>query len=435
MGKLLADTTPLRASREFRLMYMGQGVSEVGRQITIVALAVQVYDLTGSSLMVGMVGLVQVAPLIIGALTGGTLADAVDRRKILLVLQLAQASMSGLLALNAAQANPRVWVLFTVATVSAFFHGADSPARKATVPRLVTAGHLPASYALIQVMRETARVVGPAFGGLIVANLGFSLAFGIDALTYLWAFVLMRAMMPIPPHHDAAPASFRSLVDGVRFLQGRRLLVANFGVDLVAMAFAMPRALFPEIGLDVLGGTEATVGYLYSAPGAGALIGASTSGWLSHVRRQGRAVVASVAVWSVAIAMIGVFPYLPVVLVLLALAGAADVVSSVLRTTILQLAAPDSVRGRLSAVHTSVVTAGPRLGEAQSGAVAALAGARGAVVLGGGASLIGLALLVRWAPRYWNFQVGQSTLDGNDPVSEATVAGDHHSESGSTDSA
>lgn len=414
MGRLLADVTPLRASRDYRLLYIGQGVSEVGRQVTVVALAVQVYELTDSTLMVGLMSLVQVVPLIVGALTGGTLADAVDRRRLLIVLNLALGVLVSLLVVNALQAQPRVWVLFTLAAVMALFHGGDSPTRKATVSRLVSEDVLPAAYALIQVVRELARVIGPAIGGLVIAQFGFAFAYAIDALTFVWAVALLLPMRPVLPEEGASKASFGALVDGVRFLAGRRLLLANFAVDLNAMVFAMPRALFPAIGTDLLGGTAATVGYLYAAPGVGALIGAGTSGWVGRVRRQGRAVILAVAVWSVAVALIGVAPNLWFILGALAFAGAADVVSSVFRTTILQLTVPDGVRGRLSAVHTSVVTAGPRIGEAQAGALATLTGVRVAVLAGGLTSLLGLVAIVRWAPRYWHFEVRPDGVDGSD---------------------
>lgn len=402
-----ADTTPLRDSREFRLLYFGNAVSELGRQFTVVALPFQVYVLTESSLLVGLVSLIQVLPLIIGSLGGGTIADAVDRRKLLMVLQVVLAASLGGLAVNSMQDESEVWLIFALAAVMALFFGADSPTRKATVPRLVADDQVSAAFALIQVVRQTVAAVGPALAGLVIVAWGPEAAFWINAGTFLIALFAVWRMQNLPPEEGAGRPGLTALAEGISFLRRRPLLITNFALDLNAMVFAMPRALFPEIGTGVLGGSAATVGYLYAAPGAGALIGALTSGWVGGVRRQGRAVMISVAVWGLAMVAFGLSRSVLLALLALGIAGLADVVSAVFRTTILQLAVPDRLRGRLSAVHTSVVTAGPRIGDAQAGAVASVVGAPLAVTAGGAVCVLGVLVIGRLVPEYWRFDVHQ----------------------------
>jgi hypothetical protein len=289
----------------------------------------------------------------------------------------------------------------------------------AAVPALVRRELVPAAAALHQILTQVGQVAGPAAAGLIVARASFSTAYAIDVVTFTVASMLAVAMRRLPPGKGGTRAGVASVWEGLRFLRGRRALQGNFVIDLNAMVFGMPRALFPALGTGLFGGGPATVGLLYAAPGAGALLGALLAGWVGTVRRQGRAVLVAVSVWGLAIAVFGLAAWLPLALVLLAVAGAADVVSAVFRNTILQLTVPDGLRGRLSAIHIAVVSGGPRLGDAESGGVAALAGARFSVVSGGLACLAGVALIAWRIPELGRVAIEARAADPVPPEADA----------------
>jgi MFS family permease len=391
--RLLADITPLRESRHYRLLFLNEGFAFLGTQITVVAVPLQVYLTTHSSLAVGMVGLAQLGPLLTCSLVGGAVVDAIDRRTLIVWVQWARGALSAGLAVNALAPRPALWPLYVLTAAGAGLSAFDGPARMAAVPALVRRELVPAAAALHQVLTQVGQVAGPAAAGLIVARASFSAAYAIDAVTFTVASLLALAMRRLPPGEGSTRAGAASVWEGLRFLRGRRALQGNFVIDANAMVFGMPRALFPALGTGLFGGGPATVGLLYAAPGAGALIGALLAGWVGSVRRQGRAVLVAVAVWGLAITVFGLVAWLPLALALLAVAGAADVFSAVFRNTILQLTVPDGLRGRLSAIHIAVVSGGPRLGDAESGGVAALAGPRFSVVSGGLACLAGVALI------------------------------------------
>ena len=385
-------------SRDFRLLFTGSAVSYLGRQLTVVAIPFQVFTITGSSLAVGMIGLATVVPLVTLSLAGGAIADAVDRRKLLLVTQLLSAATSAGLALNAGSASPRLWPIYVLAALSAGLAGVDLPARSATIPRMVGRELYPSAAALGQIQFQIGQVAGPALAGVIISQVSLAAAYWIDVASFGAAVVAVLLIAPQPPEGGGTRASLSSIAEGLRYVKGRKLLLSTFLIDIDAMVFGMPRALFPALGTGFFGGGAATVGLLYAAPGAGALVGALFTGWVGGVRRQGRAVIIAVIVWGAAIAVFGLVPWLPVGLFLLALAGAADVVSAVFRNTILQLSVPDGLRGRLSSVHIAVVTGGPQLGDAEAGAVAALTSPQVSVVSGGVACILGVAALIRWVP-------------------------------------
>ncbi len=397
--RLLADTTPLRESRHYRLLFLGEGFAFLGSQLTVVAVPLQVYLLTRSSLAVGLVGLAQLGPLLACSLVGGAFVDAVDRRVLLIWVQLARGALSAGLAVNALAPRPALWPLYVLTAAGAGLSAVDGPARLAAVPALVRRELVPAAAALHQILTQVGQVAGPAVAGLIVARASLATAYAVDVATFTVASVLALAMRRLPPGEGGAGAGLGAVWDGLRFLRGRRALQGTFVIDLNAMVFGMPRALFPALGTGLFHGGPATVGLLYAAPGAGALLGALTAGWVGSVRRQGRAVLASVAVWGLAITAFGLVAWLPLALCLLAVAGAADVLSAVFRNTILQLTVPDGLRGRLAAIHIAVVTGGPRLGDAEAGAVAALAGPQFSVVSGGLACLAGAALIAWRIPQ------------------------------------
>jgi MFS family permease len=385
-------------SRDYRLLFTGNAVSYLGRQLTVVAIPFQVFTITGSSLAVGMIGLATVVPLVTLSLAGGAIADAVDRRKLLLVTQLLSAATSAGLALNAMSASPRLWPIYVLAALSAGLAGVDLPARNAMIPNLVGRELYPSAAALGQIQFQIGQVAGPALAGLIISQVSLAAAYWIDVVSFGAAVAALLLIAPQPPEGGGTKASLASVREGLRYVKGRRLLVGTFLIDIDAMVFGMPRALFPALGTGFFGGGPLTVGLLYAAPGAGALVGALFTGWVGGVRRQGRAVIVAVVVWGAAIAVFGLVAWLPLGLFMLALAGAADVVSAVFRNTILQLSVPDGLRGRLSSVHIAVVTGGPQLGDAEAGAVAALTTPRVSVVSGALACILGVAALVRWVP-------------------------------------
>jgi MFS family permease len=391
--RILADVTPLRESAGFRALFTGQIVSFLGSQLTVVAVAYQVFLLTGSSFAVGLVSLVQLPPLLLGSLVGGAVVDSMDRRRLLIVMQVLLGLCSVALALNAMLDDPLVWPLYVVTAVAAGLSGLDRPARSAALPGMVAAPQLPAAFALWQIQMTAGLALGPALGGLVLSQAGVAGAFWIDGATFVFALWFCTRLPPLTPQGGGTRVSLGSIAEGLRFIKGSRVLQGTFVIDMNAMVFGMPRALFPALGLGVFGGDASTVGLLFAAPGAGALLGAVTTGWVGRVQRQGLAVYVAVAAWGLAIVAFGFATWLPLALFLLALAGAADVVSAVFRNTILQTTVPDQLRGRLSSVHIAVVTGGPRLGDLEAGAVAALTTTRISVVSGGLACVGGVVLL------------------------------------------
>ncbi|MGH3244675.1 MAG: MFS transporter [Trebonia sp.] len=393
---ILLDLTPLRRSRDYRAMISGLGVSQLGTQLTTVAVPFQVYAITRSSLIVGLVSLTQLFPLIVGSLLGGSLVDAMDRRKLLIIVEAIAAASSAGLALNA-DLGPALWPLFVFPAVTASLSGIDSSARNAMLPGLVGMDMLPASNAIFQSLFQLATIVGPAGAGLLLAGAGVHLIYWIDAASYVAALAAVFLMSPQPPALGTAAArpGWRSTLEGLKFIRRSQPVQGAYVIDVNAMVFGMPRALFPALAATVFGGGAATVGFLYAAPGAGALIGALTSGWVGRVRRQGLAVIVAVLIWGASIALFGVAHWLPLALVLLAIAGWADVLSAVFRNTIIQFAGPDGMRGRLMGVQMAVVAGGPRLGDLEAGSVATAFGDTVSVVSGGLACVAG-ALLVAW---------------------------------------
>jgi MFS family permease len=400
--RILLDVTPLRRSRDYRAMITGLGVSQLGTQLTTVAVPFQVYAITRSSLVVGLVSLTQLFPLIVGSLLGGSLVDAMDRRKLLIIVEAIAAASSAGLALNA-DLGPTLWPLFVFPAVTASLSGVDSSARNAMLPGLVGMDLLAASNAIFQSLFQMGTIVGPAVAGLLLAGAGVHVIYWIDAASYVIALSAVFLMSPQPPALGVAPGQpstvrpgWRSTLEGLRFIRRSQPAQGAYVIDVNAMVFGMPRALFPALAATVFGGGATTVGFLYAAPGVGALIGALTSGWVGRVRRQGLAVICAVLVWGASIALFGIAHWLPLALVLLAVAGWADVLSAVFRNTIIQFAGPDGMRGRLMGVQMAVVAGGPRLGDLEAGAVATAFGDTASVVSGGLACVAG-ALVVAWA--------------------------------------
>jgi MFS family permease len=427
LRRLIVDVEPLRRDRDFRLLWSGQVVSGLGRQVTAIVLPYQLYVLTGTPLAIGALALVQVVPIMVFALGGGVVADAVDRRRLLLLTQAGLAAASAALAGLALLPATPILAIYAVAFVAAGLGAIDQPARASAVPRLVPRERLPAAIALGQLNFQAAGVVGPAIGGLVLATLGIAACYVFDAITFAAAIGALLLIAPIPPAHGAIRPSLAAIAEGLRFARRRRAILATFAVDLNAMIFGMPTALFPVLALDVFRVGPAGLGLLAAAPAAGALIGAVLTGWVGRVRRTGRAVLWASAGWGLAITAFGLSTFsFPLALVFLAAAGAADVITAVLRSAIVQLLTPDELRGRVTSVHVLVVTGGPRLGDVEASAVASLAGARLSVVSGGLLCLVGLAAIVRSFPELAAFdmrQVAGLTARPPQPLPGPTPAG------------
>jgi MFS family permease len=395
------DLAPLRHSRDFRLLFSGQLVSTLGTQLTAVAVPYQVFRITHSSLDVGLVSLSQLVPLLIFSLAGGVVADAHDRRRVLMATEALMAVTSTGLALNGGLRHPALWPLFALSAAQGGLAGFDRPAFNAAIARLVPSEDLAAAYALWQVQFQIGIVVGPSVAGLILAGGGVATVYWLDVASFVVSFVSVSIQRPQPLLDSGARRSaWRSVGEGFSYLRGRQVIQGVYLLDIDAMVFGMPRALFPALGLDFFHGGAEAVGFLYAAPGAGALVGALTTGWVKAIRRQGRAVIVAVIVWGAAIAVFGLVDVLWIGLALLAVAGWADVVSAVFRNTILQTAIPDSLRGRLSAIQIAVVQGGPRLGDLEAGAVAEGFGSSFSVVSGGVACVIGALALAAALPGF-----------------------------------
>ena len=391
--RIAVDTTPMRTSRGFRNLLIGDSVSVIGTAVTSVAIPLQVYEQTRSAAAVGFVGIAGLVPLILLGLYGGAVADAVDRRRLVLATTVAQAGLSTLLLVQALLHADQTWLLYVVVAAQSGLFALDSPARQAFVPRLLPLEQLPAANALRQVEFTTGMTLGPLLAGVLVAAFGFGAAYGLDAVSFAASLLAVAALPSMAPEGGGTKAGLASVVEGLRFLATRKVLLLTFVVDIIAMVFGMPRALFPSLAAEVYGGGAASAGAMFAALAGGALLGALFGGWLGRVHRQGLAVVVAIVAWGLFIIGFGATSQLWLGLVMLAGAGAADMVSAVFRTAILQASTPDAMRGRLGGVFIVVVAGGPRLGDARSGGSAALVGLQSAVVVGG-VLVIALTVLV-----------------------------------------
>src|SRR2546421_439810 len=355
MGRLralLVDLTPLRESRDFRMLWASQVGSLIGRQVVIVAMPYQVYVLTRSSLAVGLLSMAQAVAIVAASLSGGGLIDRFDRRQVQLAAKSAGAFMSLGLAFGAVSAAEPVWLIFVFGALGSGAMSLDQAASSATVPRLVSRQLLPAALSLRQVLFQGSAIVGPALGGAAIASLGLPAAYGLDVLGFLPSAVLVARLAPQPPSSAQVARGWQALLEGLRYVRRSRILLAIFLADLNAMIFGMPTAVFPALALSVLGIGPGGLGLLYSAPAVGALAGSLLSGWVTRVERQGAVIIGAIAVWGLAITGFGLSGRLLWLgLALLALAGAADLISAVFRGTILQLTVPDTMRGRMSSFN------------------------------------------------------------------------------------
>ncbi|MDH6579379.1 MFS transporter [Kitasatospora sp. MAP5-34] len=419
-----ADLSPLREIPDYRRVWFGQSVSSIGQQMTAVAVSVQVYDLTRSSFATGLVGLFSLLPLIAFGLYGGVIADRVDRRLLGLTGSAGLAAVSVVLAVQALLGFGSVALLYGAVAVQAAFFALSSPARSSMIPRLVPSRQLPAANALNTVSMNLGMTVGPMLGGVLIGAYGAQAAYLVDTVAFgatLYAMWRLPAMRPggavtgatgavgnavtAGTARTAGTGGARraSVLDGLRFLRERPNLRTSFLADLAAMIFGLPRALFPAIAVGFYGGGPGTVGLLVAAPAVGALTGALFSGWVSRVHRHGIAILVAVSVWGLSIAAFGLVRELWLGLLFLAVAGCADTISMIFRNTMMQVAAPDEMRGRLQGIFTVVVAGGPRLGDFESGSVAALTSPAVSAVTGGLACIAAVLLLAARRPAFLRY--------------------------------
>lgn len=406
--------TPLRESPAFRRLWLGNGLSSIGTQLTVVAVSLEVYSLTGSTLSVGLLGLVALVPLVFSGLYGGSVADAYDRRKVALASSAVLWLVTICIALQAWLGLGNVLLLYGLVAVQSAAAGVNGSARSAIVPRLVRPELLPAANALSMIVMGLGTTIGPLMAGILVANIGYGWTYTVDVLTFtasLWALFKLPPLPPVP-HKDGTVqrAGLKSVVEGFRFLGTRPNVRMTFLVDMCAMVFALPRALLPAIGAVWLGGGDQTAGILLASIAAGSFLAALFSGPLGSVRRQGLAVVWSITLWGAAIAALGgavlaggrhldgagTSPWIIGAVAALVVAGVADSVSSVFRSTILQSATPDHMRGRLQGIFVVVVTGGPRLGDVFSGTTGQWFGEGWAAVAGGVLCIAAVWALAAW---------------------------------------
>ncbi len=391
-ARLTVDTSPLRVSPAYRRFWIGSAIKDLGGEVILVALPFQVYLLTGSTLAVGLLSFVELVPLLTLTIVGGAIADAVDRRRLLLLTQAGMALAGVALLVNAALPHPRVWPLFVFGFVAASFFCLGIGGLRSLTPRLIPADKIPAASALESVSSSLGAVAGPALAGIMIGQIGVTSTYAFDLVTFAIGIATFWSLPPIEPVPDADRPSLRSILDGFRYVRTRPVIMGFFLVDTNAMIFGMPSALFPALATHRFG-NPSLVGYLYAAPYAGALLSSLLSGWVNHVRRQGRAVAVAAAAWGVAIALFGFTHTLWLGLVMLAVAGAADNISAVFRSTIMLTATPDELRGRLTGIEFAQVASGPSLGNVEAGLVASLTSLRFSVVSGGIACVVGTAVV------------------------------------------
>lgn len=412
--RLVADLRPLRVSRDLRVLELGNLVSGLGTQAALVALPFHVYERTGSAFLTGLLGAAELGPIVGMSLWGGALADRLDRRKLLLRVQAGLFLTQAILAAWTIAGTPPVAALYVLGGLLAGFGSIQEVARQSMIPNLVPRALLPSAVALNIGLHQLTMVVGPGLGGLLIAGAGVGSAYAVNAVGCLAMVVAALGIASQPPSGDAPPSRVRSsIAEGLRFVNANSALKGSFAIDLMAMTFGMPRALFPVLAVSVYGAGAAGTGLLFSAVSAGALVAAVLTGWVQHARRLGLIVLAAVAVWGLGIAAAGLTTSLWVAAGCFCVAGAADSVSAVCRSTISQTVTPDHLRGRMSSVFLLVVTSGPRLGDVEAGAVAGLAGPRLSVTSGGLACLAGVALvavafpaLVRYDAAEWREAAG-----------------------------
>jgi MFS family permease len=399
---VLLDLTPLRRNRDFRLVFIGQFVSAFGTLLTVVAVPIQIYELTKSSATVGLLGTAQLVPLAVTSLWGGAVADAIDRRRLLLWSEVLLLVSSLALVANAMTAQPSVWLLFAIAAFQSAVSGFHRPALESLTQRVVPREDLPAVSALTSLRGNVAAIAGPAFAGIAIAAFGLPITFAIDAATFAVSLVALAMIHAMPPAANAPAAGFASILDGLRYAASRPELIGTYVVDIVAMTFAMPMALFPALAHGWHRSTDS--GYLFAAMSAGAVVVALFSRWTHRVRRHGAAVLIAAALWGASIVALGYAPSLPVAMLCLALAGAADGVSGLFRMTMWNETIPADRRGRMAGIEQLSYMSGPLLGNARAGFMAEWLGLSASIAWGGGLCIVGVLACIPLLPAFWRYR-------------------------------
>ncbi len=391
-SRLALDLTPLRRYPAFRRLWFGQGISFIGTEIAEVALAYQMYQLTGSTLAVGLISLTHLVPLLTLTVIGGAIADAVDRKKLMLVQQLGMISGSLGLAANAALDHPRVWPLYVFQLVISSSFSIGVGAQRSMTPQLVDEGNFMAASALNSVTSQFGAVGGPALAGLLIKYVDLKSIYLADAATYVAAIVAVALLPRLVAWPDADRPSWSSIKAGFRYVRGQPVILGFFLVDTNAMIFGMPSALFPAIAAERFG-DPSLVGYLYTAPAVGALLVSLLSGPLRHMRRQGLGVIVTAALWGAAIAAFGFAQQFWLALVLLGIAGLGDQISAILRSVMLYQITPNEMLGRVSGIEFMQVAAAPSIGNLEAGALARATSLTFSIVSGGVLCIVGCGLL------------------------------------------
>ncbi|MEA2683279.1 MAG: hypothetical protein QOK05_1607 [Chloroflexota bacterium] len=405
LGMATVDLGPLRRHRDFRLLWVGQLVSMLGHSVTEVAVPFQMYHLTHSVLMVGLISGVELLPMLVLGLAGGLLADARDRRWMVVVTEVGFALVSLGLMANTLQRQPSVALLFILSAAGAGIFAIQRPSLDSLLPRLVSADEIPAASALHSIRGTFGMIAGPALAGVMIAAIGLPYAYGVDVVCLAVSLGAMWFMRAVPPAAGAEAPSVGRLIEGFRYAWSRQELVGTYLVDIAAMLFGMPLALFPAIA-DRLGGAS-VLGLLYAAPAVGALVLSLTSGWTSRVHRHGVGLAFAAGAWGLAIIAFGFASSVPLALLFLALAGGADMLSGLFRQAIWGQTIPDHLRGRLAGIEFLSYTSGPALGGVESGVAAAVFGVQFSVVSGGVLCVIAVVLLTALLPRFrrYDYQV------------------------------
>jgi len=403
---MFLSLAPLRKHRDYRLLYTGQLVSAFGSMITYVAVPYQVFAITHSSFVVGLLGAVQLVPLLLFGLWGGAYADAMDRRRLLVISEFFLTAGSLSLAINGLLPHPSVAWIFLMSAAMSACNGFHRPALDALTPRLVDREDLTAVSALLSLRLSLSTIAGPALGGICIATLGFPATYMLDVLSFFVSLISLALIRSMPPPNKVSPPGIRSILEGLRYAQSRPELIGTYAVDLVAMTFAMPVALFPAMA-ELWGGASAA-GYLYSAMSVGSLATTIFSGWTSKVNRHGAVIIIAAAGWALAVVALGFAPGLAGALVCLAIAGAADSVSTVFRSTIWNETIPSELRGRLSGVEMISYLSGPLLGNARAGWVATISSNKVSIISGGLICFAGVLVCIPLLPAFWKYEAGRT---------------------------
>lgn len=416
---LLADLRPLRESPDYRRLWFGSALSAVGGQMTTFAVALQVFRVSNSSAAVGAVGIAYAVPAILIGLVGGVVVDSTDRRRLVLLTSSLQASVSVGFAVQAFAGTNALWLLYTLTAVQGGVGAINAPTRRTLMPRLLRRELVPAGAALTMVSMYVATIAGPALAGVLTAAGGLKFCYAVDALSFTGALYSVFRLPPMPPEGATTTLSLSAVADGLRFIVHTHALRGALLADISATVLAMPVALFPAINAERFGGAPTTLGLLSTALALGGLVGSTLSGPVKHVTRPGRAMLLTGSVWGAALAGFGIVQDLPATLALLVVAGGADVLSVVFRTSIVQLATPDRMRGRTSSAEFVAGTACPQLGNFRAGLVASASTPGISALTGGVAAIAGAALIAGTLPaftRYRHARDGHEQQPGPSPA-------------------